>query len=147
MPQDPAWVELYEYVRSEIMGYTKNIKLPKHLVLRLQGMTKGQYINNKKQKELASYDYKIILITFKFCKSIILQGIAKNKTIFNDENHKINYIMSIIDKEINNVVMRLKKAEKAEEKTVNLKLESQDNEGANYISTSKDVDKDLEGIW
>lgn len=147
MAQDPEWVELYEYVREKIMGYDKTIKLPKYMVLRLQGLTKGQFLGNKKQQVNANYDYKTILITFKFCRQAILQAFEKNKTAFADENHKFNYAMIIIDKEINNVVVRLKNGKKSEEKTINIELENQVHEGADYKPKSKDANKELEGLW
>lgn len=147
MPQDPDWEELYEYVREKIMGYDKTIKLPKHMVLRLKGLTKGQFFGNKKQQIHAEYDYKTILITFKFCRQSIMQAFEKNKTAFTDENHKFNYAMIIIDKEINNVVIRLKNAKKSEEKTINIELDNQVHEGAEYKTKSKDTNKELEGLW
>ena len=147
MAQDQEWVELYEYVREKIMGYDKTIKLPKYMVLRLQGLTKGQFLGNNKQQVNAKYDYKTILITFKFCKQVILQAFEKNKTAFADENHKFNYAMIIIDKEINNVVIRLKNGKKSEEKTINIELENQVHEGADYKPKSKNTNKELEGLW
>ena len=148
MAQDPEWVELYEYVREKIMGYDKTIKLPKYMVLRLQGLTKGQFLGNNKQQVNAKYDYKTILITFKFCRQTILQAFEKNKTAFADENHKFNYAMIIIDKEINNVVIRLRNSKKAEEKTINIELENQVHERANYKPKEiKKVNKKLEELW
>jgi hypothetical protein len=148
MAQDPEWVELYEYVREKIMGYDKTIKLPKYMVLRLQGLTKGQFLGNNKQQVNAKYDYKTILITFKFCRQAILQAFEKNKTAFADENHKFNYAMIIIDKEINNIVIRLKNSKKAEEKTINIELENQVHERANYKPKEiKKVNKKLEELW
>ena len=147
MPQNPDWIALYEYIKIEILKYN-DMKLPKYLVLRLQGMTKGQFIANKKNSINASYDYKTILITFKFCKTSILQAFESNKSNFKDEQHKLNYMMAIIDSEINNVVMRLKNAKKAEEKIVNIDLENQTNEGAEYISkSSKPISKEMGELW
>jgi len=147
MAQNPEWVELYEYVREKIMGYDKTIKLPKYMVLRLQGLIKGQFLRNKKQQVNAEYDYKTILITFKFCRQSILQAFEKNKTAFADENHKFNYAMIIIDKEINNVVVRLRNGKKSEEKTIKLELENQIHEGAEYKAKVKKVNKELEELW
>lgn len=147
MAQNPDWIDLYTYVHDKIMKYDETIKLSKYMVLRLQGMTKGQYIGNNKHQKNAQYDYKTILITFKMCSPQILQWFESNKTAFKDETHKFNSAMSIIDKEINTVVMRLKNAKKSEEKTIDIKLENQIHEGAEYISKSKDVDKGLEDLW
>lgn len=143
--ENQEWIELCEYVYDEILQYSSDLKFPKYLVLRLRGLRNGQFLANKKIKPLASYDYKVILYTFKACKYKILQYI--NKTEFNDEKHKINSIMMFIENEINDIVIRLKNAQKAKEKTVNLPLENQINNNADYKVKSKDVIKELEELW
>jgi hypothetical protein len=151
MAQDPKWVELYNYIHDKIMMYDNTIKLPKFIILRLQGLKNGTYIGNKKQKKMAEYDYDTILITFKICRPQILNMLEKNKTTYKDEQHKFNAIMCIIDKEINNVVLKLKNAKKSEEKIIEMNLENQTHESANYISRSKDIKKnikeELEELW
>jgi uncharacterized Zn finger protein len=139
------WSNLCDYVFSEILQYNDDLKFPKYLVLRLRGLANGQFIANKKQKESASYDYKTILITFKYCKSEIITSIKK--TEIKDEQHLINLIMYIIEKEINNVAMKLKKAKKANEKTINIELDNQIHDTADYKPKSKNVDKKLEELW
>ena len=147
MPQNPDWVELYTYVHDKIMGYDETMKLSKYMVLRLQGMVKGQFIGNNKHQKQAEYDYRTILITFKMCSPQILQWFESNKTAFKDETHKFNFAMSIIDKEINNVVIRLKNAKKSEEKTVKIELDNQSHEGAMYKTKSKEINNDLKELW
>jgi hypothetical protein len=147
MPQNPDWVELYTYVHDKIMGYDETMKLSKYMVLRLQGMVKGQFIGNNKHQKQAEYDYRTILITFKMCSPQILQWFESNKTAFKDETHKFNSAMSIIDKEINNVVMRIKNAKKSEEKTVKIELDNQLHEGAEYKTKSKEINNDLKELW
>jgi hypothetical protein len=141
------WLDLCEYVKNIILGYDDTMVMPKHLIFRLQGMFKGQFLGNNNLDINAWYDYKTILLTFKFCKGEILQGFEKNKSSFTDENHRINFMMKIIDGELNNVVMRLKKAKKSEEKTENLQLDNQIHETAEYIPKSKIVNKELEELW
>lgn len=147
MPQNQDWIALYEYVHDKVMNYDETIKLSKQMVLRLKGMTTGQFMANKKQKTNAQYDYKTILITFKMCLPAILQGFEGNKTSFKNEMHRFNYAMTIIDNNINDVVMRLEKAKKAEDKTKKIKLDNQTHEGAEYTSKTKDINKELEGLW
>ena len=147
MAHHPDWIDLYEYVRKEIMGYDKSIKLPKYIVLRLQGLTKGQHISNKKHIENAEYDYKTILIAFKFCKPEILAMLEKNKTTYTNEQHKFNAIMCVIDREINNVVIRLRNVKKSEEKIIDIKLENQTHDCAEYKTKSKELNKVSEGLW
>lgn len=147
MPQDQDWIALYEYVHDKVMSYDETIKLSKQMVLRLKGMTTGQFMANKKQKINAQYDYKTILITFKMCLPQILQSFELNKTAFKNEMHRFNYAMTIIDNNINDVVIRLGKAKKAEEKTENIKLDNQIHESAEYKTKSKKINDDLKELW
>lgn len=141
------WLELCEYVFKEILQYDSGIKFPRYLALRLRGLHNGQFMANKKHKPLANYDYKIILVTFKFCKHNILKYIDQNKEKIKNERHLINTIMIFIENEINNIVLKLKISIKAEEKTVNIELENQTHKGAEYKTKIKDINKELEGLW
>ena len=106
--------ELYEYVKKDILQYPNDVALPKYLVMRLKGLRDGKFIVNKKIKSKADYPYSIIMLTFKFCKSNILKAIETKN--FKNEQMKINYIMVIIENNINDIVLRLKDKEKAENK-------------------------------
>ena len=142
------WIALCEYVKKEILQYDDDMKLPKFIILRLRGLEKGQFIANKKGKKQASYDYKTILTTFKICKTMILQGFKSNQTKFVDEKHKFNYAMVIIENEINDVVLRLKRAKESENKTIKIKLNNQTNNSAKYKSMGKKKpNKELEELW
>lgn len=139
------WCDLYEFVKKEIMGYTPDMKLPQYMVLRLKGLAKGQFLANPNQKPMASYDFKIILYTFKICKTKILDWFRLNEVKFKDEQHKFNSSMIFIEKEINDVVIRLKQAKKIQEKTENINLEHFANETAKYKKKSKDTN--LTDLW
>lgn len=104
--------KLYEYIKKEILQYPNEIALPKYLIMRLKGLREGKFIVNKKTKVKADYPYSTILLTFKFCKNNILKAIETKS--FKNEQNKINYIMVIIENNINDVVLRLKSKEKAE---------------------------------
>lgn len=106
--------ELYEYVKKDILQYPNDVALPKYLVMRLKGLRDGKFIVNKKIKSKADYPYSVIMLTFKFCKSNILKAIETKN--FKNEQMKINYIMVIIENNINDIVLRLKDKEKAENK-------------------------------
>ena len=118
--------ELYEYVKKDILQYPNDVALPKYLVMRLKGLRDGKFIVNKKIKSKADYPYSVIMLTFKFCKSNILKAIETKN--FKNEQMKINYIMVIIENNINDIVLRLKDKEKAEkeaERQINkLKIET-----------------------
>jgi len=143
------WLEMCEYVFKEVLQYETGKKFPRYLALRLRGLHEGKFMANTKQKPQASYDYRLILLTFKFCKYSILQYIGPTRDKIKDEKHLINTIMTFIENEINNVFSRLKNAKKAEEKTATIELENQIHEGAEYKAKSKDkkIDKELEELW
>ena len=61
------WENLYNYVKSNIMGYDENQALSKNMVLRLKGLLTGKFIENKNIKDISNYSYKTILTTFKYC--------------------------------------------------------------------------------
>jgi hypothetical protein len=104
--------KLYSYIKTEILNYPDDMALPKHIVMRLKGLRNGQFIVNKSHKTKADYPYSTILLTFKFCKQQILNALTTKK--FTSEQNKINYIMAIIENNINDVVLRLKAKEKSE---------------------------------
>jgi len=141
------WCELYEYVKQNILGYSKDMKLSKYTILKIQGLENGQNVKNSNQKIEAYYDYKTILLTFKFKKQEIVNAMSKLE--FKDEKHKINYIMKIIESNINDIYLRLISNVKHEEKVAEMKIESLESEGADYQRKSDDVeiDDDLIDLW
>jgi hypothetical protein len=117
------------------------------MALRLRGLADGKFIANKNTKPQASYDYKTILYTFKICKSKIKEYMINNQIKIKDETHKINLIMMFVENEINDVVLRLQNAKKSEEKTENLELENQFNNGAEYQKKETKINKKLTELW
>lgn len=143
------WLAMCEYVFKEVLQYETGKKFPRYLALRLRGLHEGKFMANKKQKPQASYDYQLILLTFKYCKYSILQYIGPGKDKIKDERHLINTIMTFVEGEINNVYSRLKNAKKAEEKTMSIELDNQVHEGIEYKKKAKDkvINKELEELW
>ena len=139
------WDELYTYVKCEIMGYTDK-KLPTYFVIRLKGLVEGKFCSNNHTKSYGSYEYKTILYTFKICKAQILKAFAS--VAIQDESHRINLIMMIIEKEINDVVDRLKIAKEKKKKMETIELPQQGNSRAQYKPVKKKrVNKHLEDLW
>lgn len=147
MPQDENWINLYEYVKKDIMGYSKDMKLNKYMVLRLKGLADGRFLANKTHKPMANYSFKTILYTFKVCKADILSAFKTNQTKFTNEEHRFNYAMVIIEKNINDMVIRLENAKQAKEKSQSLNLEHIFNEGAEYQTKTKEPSKNLKDLW
>lgn len=107
------WDKLYNYTR-QILGYDEAMALPKFVVMRLKGLAEGKYYANKKTKNMAKYDYNTIYLTFVYCKDKIQQALQTKN--FTNEQAKFNYIFAIVNNNINDVVLRLKKVKKTEEK-------------------------------
>lgn len=105
------WDTLYNYVKK-ILGYDDTMALPKFAVMRLKGLADGKYYANKKTKTMAQYDYNTIYLTFIFCKDKIQQALQTKS--FANEQAKFNYVFAIVNNNINDVVLRLKKAKKTE---------------------------------
>ncbi len=138
------WDELYCYIKK-LMNYDENQCLSKNMVLRLKGLSTGKFMANKNIKDNANYSYKIILLTFKYCNPSIQR--ALDTVSFENENHKFNYIMRIVENNINTVYIRMKNAEKA-------KVEAQESDvsyAANYVNMFKakktNGTKKLDDLW
>ena len=138
------WEELYCYIKK-LMNYDENQCLSKNMVLRLKGLSTGKFMANKNIKDNANYSYKIILLTFKYCSPSIQR--ALDTVSFENENHKFNYIMRIVENNINTVYIRMKNAEKA-------KAEAQESDvsyAANYVNMFKakktNSTKKLDDLW
>ena len=147
------WDELFQYVKNEIFNYNNNSeecfnKLPPYLIMRLKGLAEGKFYANKKTQKQGKYTYKMILLTFKLCKGNIQQGLISNQTSFKDEKHKVNYIMAIIENNINDVKDRLIKAENSKKAIDRLDTTIYEDMGkkAEYKTKSK-INERLRDLW
>lgn len=139
------WEELYKYVKKDILGYSEDMKLPKRFILRLQGLHKGVFLANKNIPNQAEYSYRVILLTFKMKKFDIMVGM-KNNT-FKDENHKLNYIMLIVEGSLNDTVLRMEKLEKEKVKAGEIEININE-EKAEYVKKTKETkNKRLKDLW
>ena len=123
-----AWDDTYEYMKK-LLGYDENQMLPRSLILRLRGLVNGQFIANNKARENANYSFQTLLTTLKYSSPDIKY--ALNNVRFHDESHKINYIMRIVENNINTVYMRMKNVEHQKAEAVK-------------IASSETVTKDVE---
>ena len=136
------WTELYSYVK-ELMEYDDKTSLSRTEVLKLKGLTRGQFIANNNQQELAEYSFYEILVTFKICKFDIIRGFRSNS--FKTNSHKFNYMIKIVESNLSTVRERLKQREQAEQKIENIEVNM--IEGATYKRKTKEVrNKRLEGL-
>lgn len=146
-PKNKEWIELCEYVKKEILQYDENMKFPTYLALKLQGLKKGQHIANNNIESVACYDDYTLLCAFKICKSKILTYMEKNGTKIKDEKHRINLIIKIVEPEINDVYIRLKQAQKREEKIVDTSFDNQFNNGAKYTKKTHNINERMKKLF
>lgn len=145
--EDQEWIELCEYVKKEILEYDDNMMFPKYLALKLQGIKKGQHIANNNIQAQAHYDDRTLLYTFKLCKKKIVTYLHKNEKKIQDEQHKINLIIKMIEPEINDVYLRLQEAEKVKARVENGSFDNQSNTGADYIKKTKEVNDKMKKLF
>lgn len=146
-PKNKEWNDLCDYIVKEILRYDENMKFPKYLALKLQGLKKGQHIANNNIGTSACYDDYTLLCTFKLCKNRIVDYLRKNETKINGENHKINLIMKIVEPEINDVYIRIQQNKKKEQNIEKQSFDNQAHDGANYKKKSKDTNDRLKDLW
>ena len=114
--ENKEWDDLYQYVKKEILGYEECQNLSPFQIRILKQLRNGEYVVRNKQMVNRGYSYKVILFTFKFKKRDILAAI-QGKT-FNDEKHKFNYIMVIVNNSINDIYKRYLRTLKDKKDTV-----------------------------
>ena len=141
------WYTLCDYIKYEILEYSPEMKFPQSLALRLKGLAQGNFMANKNIKPNASYTYEQILITAKICKPKIIDYFSKNSAKINGESHKINLVMMFIEKEINDVVLRLKQKEKNDNEISRMSFENHTEEKADYKTETINTKDKFDSLW
>ena len=137
------WELLYFYVKN-LLGYDENQALSSTMVLRLKGLSTNKFIENKSIESTANYSYEVILNTFKFCSPTIQKALRTNN--FKDESHRFNYVLKIVESNINNVYLRMKNANKAKEEAKNIMIEMPIHTGAEFQPKEKKTNK-FANLW
>lgn len=137
------WESLYYYVKK-IMGYDENQALSNAMVLRLKGLLTNKFMENNKIEASANYSYETILNAFKYSSLDINRALRTNN--FKDESHKFNYILKIVEKNINTVYVRMRNAEKAKEEAKNTTIEVPTHTGAEFKPRENKKDK-FTNLW
>lgn len=139
------WESLYFYVKN-LLGYDENQALSSTMVLRLKGLLTNKFMENNNIESTANYSYEVILNTFKFCSPTINKALRTNS--WTNEAHKFNYILKVVENNINNVYMRMKNVEKAKEEAKNTTINTANHTGAEYQRKTKEVNNDLlNDLW
>jgi len=141
------WDSLYQYVKYDVLNYDDDMNVPKFMILRLKGLRNGTFVANKDQKANKHYSFDVILMTFKACRQDILKYTTQNT--FKDEKHKVNYIMVIIESNINDIALRLKRAQANKIRTEKIKVENTNSdESAQYKTKTEQTSSDiLDNLW
>lgn len=140
------WDNLYQYVKKEILFYDDSQSIPSSLVLRLKGLLKGKYIENKNIEDKANYSYETIMYTFQICKPIIMGAIGKK--VFETESKKFNYICKIVENNINDVYLRMIKAQKSQENIEVLDTGILSHDSSEYQRKTEELkNKRLGELW
>ncbi len=145
--KDKQWTELCEYVKKEILEYDDNMKFPRYLALKLQGIKRGEHIANNDHAADANYDDYTILCAFKLCRKKIVTYLHDNEKKIKDERHRINLIMKMIEPEINDVYLRIQRAEKTKSKVEQQSFDNQFNEGAGYIKKTGEINDKMKKLF
>lgn len=138
-----AWENLYYYVKN-LLGYDENQALSSAMVLRLKGLSTNKFMENEKIKSTANYSYEVILNTFKFCSPDIQRALRTNS--WANEAHRFNYILKVVESNINNVYLRMKNIEKAKEEAKNTMVEIPVHTGAEFKPKEKKTNK-FSDLW
>lgn len=137
------WESLYYHVKN-VMGYDKNQALSNTMVLRLKGLLTNKFMESNKIESTANYSYETILNTFKYSSPDIQRALRTNN--FKDEMHRFNYLLKIVEKNINTVYMRMRNAERAKEEARNTTVEAPTHTGAGFKPREKKKDK-FTDLW
>lgn len=118
-----ASTELYWWIEDNIFRFKDDEGFSrtegKFLALRIQGLITGQYIkNNNRELDRSGYTIEEISNTFKF--TIMEIQYALDNYDFKDMKHKINYMMVIVENNINDMRERMKRVKIQEEMTNNI---------------------------
>lgn len=139
------WEALYFYVKK-LLGYDENQSLSSTMVLRLKGLLTNKFIENNNIDSTANYSYEVILNTFKFCSPTINKALRTNN--WSNEMHRFNYVLKIVESNINNVYLRMKNVQKTKEEAENTTVDAVNHIGADYQRKTKEVNnKLLSDLW
>ncbi len=100
---------LCSFIRNEILCYSPSMKFPRFLENRIKKLAKG----DSQTKELV-YSYKMILCSFMKEKDNIKYWISHKE--FENENHKIAYMMAIVESNMNDIKKKVINLQNEKEK-------------------------------
>lgn len=142
------WMDLCKWLEINFFGYDGDKqKLHTSACIALDGLRKGQMMQDIIFPANGSYPVEVLLMTFQLHKEKILYAIKGKE--FKNECSKMVYICAIAREYINDVYSRYLEVQKTQEKIENIDTSIFEHEGAEYQSSSK-TRKDnakFEGLW
>lgn len=136
---------MLNYIKKEILHYDDSMKLSPYVSYKINELAF--------EKTKMIYTYKMILYSFMINKKKI--EYAFSTKVFTGEEHKINYMMIVVAKSMNDIktkVLAYQKQEKIKEDNKNKSQYLQDNNvlngSGNYVSKTADIVlKGDDDIW
>lgn len=150
------WDALYTYVKNDILETDPKLNLNRYTIFRLRGMAQGCFIGKNRDEYDLTYGYRVVLAAFHKMAPLIKYGF-QTKT-FNDLQHKVNWMMSVVEPHLNEVFLE----EESERKRIEDLCDQTNNIGNdieryqqtnNYLNSktefkeAKTWDKKHEDMW
>lgn len=150
--KDAEWLDLCEWIETEIFQYDSNTHLKKQASLVLKGLRHGQSIANNACNTYGDYPFKVIKMAFIAYKREILNAI-RGKNFNGSEAAKMRYVCAIISDKIDDVYMRYMDAQKSQNKIETMQTNTLEHQGAEYTSKTEvsekpsKLDNKFEELW
>lgn len=102
--EEQRWFDaLYMYVKNNILELDPKLNLNRYTVLRLRGMAQGCFVGKDREEHDLTYGYRVVLAAFHKMAPLIKYGLH-NRT-FNDLQHKVNWMMAVVEPHLNEVYL------------------------------------------
>lgn len=132
--ENDEWNKVYDYFKKDILGLSDGANLSPHAVERLLGLRVGRYKPNASNTRTlkTGYSFATILYTLKYSKRAIDKAL---KTVnFKDDKHRVDYLMKIVQNNINFIQTRMNRLAQENKRAEKLKKEeaTEEQRGVQY---------------
>ena len=126
--ENDDWDKVYEYFKSQVLELPDGASLSQHAVERLLGLRVGQYKPGHRNVRVVKRGYSFSTIYYTLVYSLQAIKRAQKTVNFKNEKHEIDYIMVIVNSNINFVQKRLLAVEMQYKKVEKIKKENEDQQ-------------------
>lgn len=123
--------KVYSFIKEKILQYPKETSLSKNQVKMLKELREGKFLIKNSKQEYCGYTYTDIYYTFVLNQHKILNSLQGK--LFDNENIKFAYIMTIIKNNINDIVLKRIKKEETNKNIQKIEIEIDNNISNTYI--------------